>query len=245
MRLPDAPVTPTVVFDLDGTLVDTVPDIAVALDTALQPYAVSQTKLDEAASMMGDGLSEFFWRALASKRLSLPAHEADQARRRFIEHYRQSAAKHSSVYPGIVELLGDLREAGAFTAVCTNKIELIAVDILQGMNLHHFFDAVIGTGDDRPMKPSPLPVLQAVARAGGRIERAMLVGDTVADRGAAIAAGIPLVLTDYGYNHWPVNALKYGTIVDSPRALRNAVMAFIGGEHYLGADAEFKTFSSP
>ena len=112
MRLPATPITPTIVFDLDGTLVHTVPDIADALDIALTPYGVKPTSIGEAASMMGDGLSEFFWRALVVKRLSLPAAEADAARKRFIEIYRQSPARLSHVYPGIRALLNELRARG-------------------------------------------------------------------------------------------------------------------------------------
>ncbi len=124
------------------------------------------------------------------------------------------------------------------TAVCTNKIERIASDILQRLDLRGYFDAVVGSGNDRPMKPDPRPVLEAVARAGGRIERALLVGDTGADYGAAIAARIPLVLLDYGYSHLPINALTYGIIVDNPLSLHEAVMRFVGMEQFLGPDAD-------
>ena len=78
------------------------------------------------------------------------------------------------------------------------------------------------------MKPHPRPVLEAVARAGGSIERTLLVGDTSADNGAAIAARIPVVLVDYGYSHMPISALTYGIIVDNPVSLRAAVMGFVG-----------------
>ena len=238
MRLPDAPITPTIIFDLDGTLVHTVPDIAAALDVALASYQVAPTSIGEAAAMMGDGLSEFFWKALIAKRINLPATEADATRKRFIEAYAQSPTRLSHVYPGIRTLLKELRERGVRTAVCTNKIERIAVDILERLELRHFFDAVVGSGDDRPMKPDPRPILEAVARAGGRIERAILVGDTGADYGAAIAARIPLVLADYGYSHSPIRAMTYGNIVDSPLNLHEAVMSFVGREHFLGADAD-------
>jgi phosphoglycolate phosphatase len=240
MRLPDAPVTPTVVFDLDGTLVHTVPDIADALDIALAPYNVAPTTIGEAASMMGDGLSEFFWKALTAKRLHLPAVEADAARKRFIEIYRQSPARLSHVYSGIPPLLQELRERGVRTAVCTNKIEHIGADILERFGLRSYFDAVVGSGEDRPMKPDPRPIFEAVARAGGRIERALLVGDTGADYGAAIAARIPLVLIDYGYSHIPISALKYGIVVDNPMSLHDAVMGFVGRESFLGPDADHR-----
>jgi phosphoglycolate phosphatase len=220
--------TPTIVFDLDGTLVHTVPDIASALDFALAPYQVPATSPSAAATMMGDGLSEFFWRALVAKRLNLPALEADEARTRFINAYSQSPARLSEVYPGIRELLQELRDGGVLTAVCTNKVEAIAMDILDRLNLLGLFDAVVGQRDDRPMKPHPRPVLEVVARAGGRIERTLLVGDTGADNGAAIAARIPVILIDYGYSHMPISALTYGIIVDNPESLRRAVMGFVG-----------------
>jgi phosphoglycolate phosphatase len=237
MRLPDPPITPTIVFDLDGTLVHTVPDIAAALDIALAPYDVGTTTPAEAATMMGDGLSEFFWRALVAKRLNLPALEADAARKRFIEAYSRAPAKMSEVYPGIRELLEELRDRNVLMAVCTNKVESIALDILEIMDLRGFFGSVVGQRDDRPMKPDPRPLLQAVALVNGRIDRTLLVGDTGADNGAAIAAGIPVVLLDYGYSHLPISALTYGIIVDNPQSLRAAVMGFVGTDQFEGPDA--------
>jgi phosphoglycolate phosphatase len=232
------PITPTIVFDLDGTLVHTVPDIAAALDVALDPYDVTPTSPAEAATMMGDGLSEFFWRALVAKRLDLPALEADAARKHFIDIYGQSPARRSEVYPGIRALLQELRDHGVLTAVCTNKIEEISLDILEQLELRGLFDAVVGARDDRPMKPDPRPLLEAVTRAGGRIERTLLVGDTGADNGAAIAARIPVVLLDYGYSHLPIAALKYGTIVEDAQSLRAAVMAFVGPVQLSHADRD-------
>jgi phosphoglycolate phosphatase len=220
---------PTVVFDLDGTLVDTVPDIAVALDRALAPYGATATTPAEAATMMGDGLNEFFWRALVQKRLSLSAQEADAARVRFIAAYREQPARLSQVYPGIRALLLDLRARGAITAVCTNKVEPIARIILDRLGLTPLFDTIVGSGGDRPMKPDPRPLEQAVRQAGGTMSRAILVGDTGADNGAAIAAGVPVVLLTFGYSHVPIRAFKYGAMADNAAELREAVMGFVAG----------------
>jgi phosphoglycolate phosphatase len=224
--------TPTIVFDLDGTLVHTVPDIAAALDTALSPYAAAKTTSAEAATMMGDGLSEFFWRALVAKRLDLPALEADATRKRFIDAYRKTPAVASQIYPGIRELLHDLRALGVLTAVCTNKIEDIALDILDDLKLHDLFDSVVGFRDDRPMKPHPHPLQEAVMRAGGSMAHTLLVGDTGADNGAAIAAGIPVVLVGYGYSAMPIRSLNYGTVVEDVAGLRKEVMSFTGSTKF-------------
>lgn len=227
MHTPLPHVAPTVVFDLDGTLVHTVPDIAAALDTVLVPYGCAPTTSAEAATMMGDGLSEFFWRALVAKRLSLPADEADALRKRFIVAYRANPARRSELYPGIRELLTELQSRGVRLAVCTNKVEPIAIDILKALDLDRYFHAVVGSNDEKPMKPHPRPILEAVARAGGHIGRTMLVGDTGADHGAAIATAIPVALLTYGYSHFPIDALAYGTICDSKETLHATVLAFV------------------
>jgi phosphoglycolate phosphatase len=229
MKTPLAPLVPTIVFDLDGTLVDTVADIAAALDSVLARYGCGVTSAGEAAAMMGDGLSTFFWRALVAKRLSLPAEEAARAHQRFVAAYRRSPVRHSQVYPGIGALIEDIRGAGAHTAVCTNKIEEIAVDILVRLDLAHLFDAVVGHRGDRPMKPDPRVLLETIALAGGDRERALMVGDTGADSSAAIAARIPAVLVSYGYSPVHVRALITDFHADSVEELRDVILRFLAG----------------
>lgn len=218
------PPAPTIVFDLDGTLVDTVDDIAAAFDLALAPYGSNPTRTEEAAAMMGEGLSGFFWRALVAKRLALPAEEAAVVYRRFIAAYRQSPVRRSQAYPGMRAMIEEIREAGAHTAVCTNKVEDIAIEILARLDLLHLFDAVVGHVGDRPKKPDPLTLLEAIARAGGRRERALMVGDTGADSGAAIAAGIPAILVSYGYSHFAIRAVSTSVHVDSVAELRDEIL---------------------
>lgn len=221
------PLTPTIVFDLDGTLVDTVDDIAAALDHALLPFDCPPTRTEEAAAMMGEGLSGFFWRALVAKRLALPADRAAEIYREFLVAYRLAPVSESRIYPGIRELLHELRDAGAHTAVCTNKVEDIAMEILKRLDLLPLFDAVVGHVGDRPKKPDPLTLNEAILRAGGSRERALMVGDTAADSSAAIAAGIPAILLTYGYSHVPIRAVSTSVHVDSVEELRREVMRFV------------------
>ncbi len=221
------PHPPTIVFDLDGTLVDTVADIAAALDLALAPYGCSTTPAEDAKSLMGEGLSGFFWRALVAKRLSLPADEAAETFRRFVTAYRQSPVRRSRTYPGIEALLVELREAGAHTAVCTNKVEDISLAILEQLEIIDLFDAVVGHRGDRPKKPDPLTLLEAISLAGGTHYRALMVGDTGADSSAAIAAGIPAILVSYGYSPVQVRALSTDVHVDTVRELRDEILRFM------------------
>jgi phosphoglycolate phosphatase len=218
---------PTIVFDLDGTLVDTVGDIATAFDLAIAPYSRPPTSIEIASSLMGEGLSGFFWRGLVAHRLSLPAEEAAEVYRQFLVAYRKTPVSGSRTYPGIRELLEELREAGAHTAVCTNKVEDIAMEILMRLDLRPLFDAVVGHYGDRPKKPDPLTLIEAITRAGGSRHNALMIGDTGADSGAAIAAGIPAVLVSYGYSHFSIRAVKNKVHVDSVEELRAEIMRFV------------------
>ena len=221
------PLAPTVVFDLDGTLVDTVADIAAALDLALAPYGCKPTSSDEAAAMMGDGLSGFFWKAMVAKRLDLAAEDAALVYQQFLAAYRRTPVSGSRTYPGIRDLLEEIRDCGAHTAVCTNKVEDIAMEILTRLDLVGLFDAIVGHVGDRPKKPDPLTLMEAIAFSGGRRERAIMIGDTGADVGAAVAAGIPAILVSYGYSHVSTRVLQTYVHVDSVDELRDAVLRFM------------------
>lgn len=225
-------ITPTVVFDLDGTLVDTVPDIAAALDIALARFGSSATSPNEAAAMMGDGLSAFFWRAIVAKRLNLAAKQAAEAQQQFLAAYKKTPAERSEIYPGIPKLLDDLHREGVNMAVCTNKIEPIALTILDQLNLRRYFGAIVGSSEDRPKKPDPSPLLEAIAGAGGNRARAVMIGDSGADSGAAIAAGIPAILVSYGYSPVPVRSLIGHSYVDTAYELHDAIIKSIAaGAH--------------
>lgn len=235
------PIAPTIVFDLDGTLVDTVDDIARAFDAAIAPYGREPTPTEDAASLMGEGLSGFFWRGLVAKRLSLPAEEAGVVYRTFVTTYRQDPVRHSRAYAGIPELLEELREAGAHTAVCTNKVEDISLEILKRLDLLPLLDAVVGHSGDRPKKPDPLTLLEAIALAGGSRERALMVGDTENDSGAAILAGMPAILVSYGYSPVLIHVVSTDAHVDSVEELRAEILRFMAaGERNMRSSAAYR-----
>jgi phosphoglycolate phosphatase len=177
--------------------------------------------------MMGEGLSGFFWRALVAKRLSLPASEAADVYTRFIGAYRQTPARQSRLYPGIPGLLDEIRDVGAYACVCTNKVEDIAIQILVQLGIRDKLYAVVGHRDDRPKKPNPLTLFQAISLAGGSPQRALMVGDTEADSSAAIAAGIPAVLVTYGYSHLPIRAVSTNFHVDTVPELHEQIFRFM------------------
>ncbi len=185
-----------VLFDLDGTLIDSAPDIAAAANAALAGAGLGQVSVHQVRGWVGRGASVLFRDALDALGQS-----ADIAAlvRAFAAYYARHPATRSRLYPDVVETLEALRPLPM--AVVTNKFENIARGVLAGFGLEHRFDVVVG-GDtcDRP-KPHAAPVLHACRALGIDPGEAVLVGDSVNDVHAARAAGVPVICVTYGYNH--------------------------------------------
>ncbi len=191
-------VTPALVlFDLDGTLVDTLPDIARALGVALGATGVPPLSLDTVRRMVGDGARELIRRALG-------AFPGDGAREeaafgRFLASYRENVCVASQLYPGVVEGLAALRGDGAALAVVTNKPGDLARSLLGALGIAGSFAAIIGDGDGFPRKPDPAAALSVLAKVSASPARTVMVGDGLPDLRLARAAGITAVAATWGY----------------------------------------------
>ena len=190
--------TPTLVlFDLDGTLVDTAPDIARALGVALAGTGVAPLPLDAVKRMVGDGARELIRRALAAAPSDGAREEA--AFRRFLASYRENVCVASQPYPGVVEGLAALRGDGAVLAVVTNKPGDLSRTLLGTLGIAASFDAIIGDGDGFPRKPDPTAARSILARVDASPDRAVMVGDGLPDMRLARALGVTAVAATWGY----------------------------------------------
>ncbi|MEM9375934.1 MAG: HAD-IA family hydrolase [Pseudomonadota bacterium] len=190
----------TLVFDLDGTLVETAPDLHAALNHTLAHKGLAPVTLDSIRMMIGDGA-----KALIRKGLSYHDAATDEAEIDtvlwpiFLEHYIANITRFSVPFDGVVTGLETLQSAGAKLAVCTNKAQHLAERVLHGLALDRFFTATVG-GDALPIKkPDGRHVLEAVVRSSGSSERAIMIGDSVTDEKAARNAGLPFVFVSFGY----------------------------------------------
>jgi phosphoglycolate phosphatase len=186
-----------VLFDLDGTLVDTAPDIARALGVALAEIGVPPVPLDTVKQMVGDGARELIRRALAAAP-SDPARE-EAAFGRFLASYRENVCLASQLYPGVVEGLAALHDDGAALAVVTNKPGDLARALLERLGIAASFDAIIGDGDGFPRKPDPTAALSVLAKVGASPDRVVMVGDGLPDMRLARALGAAAVAATWGY----------------------------------------------
>ena len=207
----------TFVFDLDGTLIDSAPDIAEATNNLLEEYGAARLPVGKVMKMIGGGAPKLLERAFSAS--GLPLTDPDEALARFLDHYHTGPAMMTKPYPGVTKLLAALHRAGNPMALCTNKPGRATKAILERLRWDGLFSGVI-SGDDLPeKKPSALPVLTALFLAGGAPDRALYVGDSHVDVQAARKAGLPVVVLTHGYAHSPVSAMGADALLPTVRPL--------------------------
>ncbi len=183
------------ILDLDGTLVDSVPDLADALNRLMQARGIAAFSASEVTAMVGDGAAALVERAFAARGACQdPAALGD-----FLADYGAHAALRTRTYPGVKQGLRHLSNAGWLLAVCTNKPLAAALAVLEALGLDGFF-ASVGGGDSFPVrKPDPAHLLATLSQAGGLPCRALMVGDHHNDVAAAAGAGMKCIFAGWGY----------------------------------------------
>ncbi|WP_076071171.1 phosphoglycolate phosphatase [Sphingomonas montana] len=200
-----------VAFDLDGTLVDTAPDLTAALNHALDRLGRPPIDPRSVRHMVGHG-------ARALLRQGLQATGAcdealiDRGFPIFLDHYTAHIADHSQPYPGVVAALDQLEARGVRTAICTNKLESLAVRLVDALGWHGRFAAIVGSDTLPVRKPDPAPLFASIARAGGG--PAAFVGDSITDTDTARAAGLPCIAVTFGFRDRAAEELGATALID-------------------------------
>ena len=197
------------IIDLDGTMVDTLGDFAQALGRMLDDLALPGIERTHIERMVGKGsehlIKSVLYHVLAQAGQAPAAINTEaiypQAWARYQHHYLDINGQYAQVYPGVPEGLQALRSAGLRLACLTNKPTAFALPLLRAKGLDGFFDQVFGGDAFERKKPDPLPLVKTCAALGSAPARTLMVGDSSNDAQAARAAGCPVVLVTYGYNH--------------------------------------------
>ncbi len=209
-------------FDLDGTLVDSVPDLAAAANQLLAELGRAALGEAEIAAMVGDGVAKLVERALAARRAEESA--LGPAVARFTAIYEAGATTRTRPYPGVPEVLTELAGAGTALAVCTNKPEQATRAVLEGLDLARFFPVVLGGDSLALRKPDPAPLRAALERLGLPPGKAAMVGDHRNDVLAAERAGVAAIFARYGYGLDTLGTLRPAAMIDAfaelPRTLQ-------------------------
>ncbi len=212
-----------IVFDLDGTLVDSAPDIQKALNAGFGPLGAPPFTLPQTKTMIGGGAQVAIRRAAEVANITLDTPTEAQVLERFYETYAAASAEGRGLYPGAVELLTALHQAGTALAICTNKAQHVADIAIPALGIAHFFKIVIGARDGLPKKPDAAPIAAALQGLAHDRSHAIMIGDSSADIGAAKAAGIPSIAIAHGYSKVPVAELGADLVVEDLSTVAAAI----------------------
>jgi phosphoglycolate phosphatase len=216
------------VFDLYGTLVDTVPDLIATLNVVLARAGYGAVAYEAARAMIGGGARHMLERGLGQQGVTPAPADLDRMFADFLAYYAAHIADHSRPFPGLAQALDRLAAGGARFAVCTNKLEGLSVPLLDRLGQTKRF-AANGRQDTFGMpKPNPELLRRTIARGGGALERAVMVGDSVADVAVARAAGVPVIAVDFGYSEIAPPLLEADRIISHFDELPQAVAAVLG-----------------
>jgi phosphoglycolate phosphatase len=216
-----------VVFDLDGTLVDTAPDLIGALNFILDREGLPPVPLKSARTLIGAGVRRLLERGLEVDGRHASVEDINRLTGDFIDYYAAHIADASRPFDGLESALDDLEARGYRFAVCTNKLEGLSKLLLDRLGLSDRFAAICGADTFGVSKPDPAILQQTVARAGGQLSAAIMVGDAGPDIGVARRAGIPVIGVEFGYTEIPIADLKPDRLIGHMRELPAAVEALM------------------
>ena len=217
----------TIVFDLDGTLVDTAPDLINELNFVLGREGLPPVPLLSARNMIGAGARRLIERGLELEGRSLGLDDVTRLMGDFIDYYAAHIADVSRPFDGLEDALDDLSALGYRFAVCTNKLEWLSKLLLDRLGLSSRFSAICGADTFGVSKPDPAILRQTIARAGGELSSSIMVGDAGPDIGVARRAGIPVICVEFGYTEVPIADLKPDRLINHMRELPEAVQGLM------------------
>ena len=211
------------VFDLDGTLIDTAGDLTNALNAVLGEEGLAPVAAADARTMIGAGALALVKRGFAANGRAIPPEQEEHLFERFLFHYRRHIADESRLFPGAAESLDRFAAAGWLLAVCTNKLESLSIQLFNTLGLTRRFATIVGPDTFGVRKPDPKILFSTIDQAGGHPLKSVMVGDSKTDIDTAKAAGIPVVAVDFGYTDTPVRELGADRVISHYDALWDAV----------------------
>jgi phosphoglycolate phosphatase len=220
----------TVVFDLDGTLVDTAPDLVNALNFVLDREGMPPLPLASARNMIGAGARRMIERGFEADGRAASVADIDRLTKDFVAYYADHIAEGSRPFEGLEAALDELAGRGYRFAVCTNKLEWLSKKLLDELGLSPRFSAICGADTFGISKPDPAILQQTVTRAGGVLSSTIMVGDAGPDIGVARRAGVPVIGVEFGYTEVPIADLKPDRLIGHFRDLRGAVESLMAGQ---------------
>lgn len=219
----------TIAFDLDGTLIETAPDLVTTLNAVLATEGLAPVAYELARNMVGHGARHMIEQGYAATGLALSPDLSPVLFERFIAHYSAHIADTSHPYDGCIETLKALKKAGATLVVATNKRTDLAELVIEKLGMTHFFAAIIGADAAPAPKPDARHILFAIEEADGDPDQAIMVGDSITDINGAKNAGVPVIGVTFGYTDTPVSELGPDLVIQHYSELLAAIGKLTSG----------------
>ena len=223
----------TILFDLDGTLIDTAPDLMSAHNHVMKKFGYVERELNDIKKLAGRGSKIMIKKSLheiaekTGKIIKTNESEAEEMTKEFVNYYAQNICKKSKPRVGVVNFLSWCKKNFISMAVCTNKQEHLSIDLLKKIKLYDFFEYVAGGNTFDYNKPDPRHLTSTIEIINGDIKESIMIGDSETDSNAAKAAGIPFVLIKNGYTEKKTSEIFYNHLINNFNDLENIIKKYI------------------
>ena len=222
----------TVLFDLDGTLIDTAPDLMNAHNHVMQKFGYETKSTNEIRNLVGKGAASMIGRSLwnqARKELKKIDDEKIKSKMvdEFIDYYGKNIAVESKLLPGVLEFLKWCKKNNISMAVCTNKTEHLAVDLLKQINVYDFFEYVAGYNTFDYCKPDPRHLTNVIEIIQGELKKSIMIGDSETDSESAKAAELPFILVENGYTDKTVDEIYHNHLIKDFNGIEQIINKYL------------------
>jgi phosphoglycolate phosphatase len=222
----------TVLFDLDGTLIDTAPDLMNAHNHVMQKFGYETKSTDEIRNLVGKGAASMIGKSLYNQaKKELKGIEDKKIKSKmvdeFIDYYGKNIAVESKLLPGVLEFLKWCKTNNISMAVCTNKTEHLAVDLLKKINVYDYFEYVAGYNTFDYCKPDPRHLTNVIEIIQGEVKKSIMIGDSETDSESAKAAGIPFILIEDGYTDKTINEIYHNHLIKDYNGIEQIINNYL------------------
>ena len=222
----------TILFDLDGTLVNTAPDLMVAHNHVMKKYGYDERKLSDIKKLAGRGSKVMLTRSMheiaeLSGKIKKTDDVVDKMTKEFIDFYSKNIVKKSTLKNGVLDFLTWCKKNSISMGVCTNKQEHLSIDLLKKIKIYHFFDYVAGGNTFNHNKPNPKHLIDTIEIIGGKVNKTLMVGDSETDSNASKAANIPFILIMDGYTEKTTDEIYHDYLVKDFVGLEKIIKKYL------------------
>ena len=222
----------TIIFDLDGTLVDTAPDLLSAHNHVMKKFGFNSRNLDEIKNLAGKGaavmIGRSIWESAKKELSSINDQKAkDEMVKEFIDYYGKNIVVKSKLVAGVYEFLKWAKSKNISMGVCTNKQEHLAVNLLKKIKIYDFFEYVAGRNTFEYCKPDPRHITSMIEIMNGSIEKSLMIGDSENDADAAKSAGIPMILLEEGYTDRKIDQIYHDHLIKDFNGIEKIIINYL------------------